>query len=190
MRLELTPRSTFGAATIIGLAMAVVLALPGTAALVSQSAPAEPQSYYLALGDSIAYGFKPNKPGAGPSALAGYVDPFAVRLRKLSPNIQVVNYGCPGESTVTFSKGGCPWLAEGRKLHDAFRGSQLDAALSFLRGSPRAGQSDHPDALGQRPGSAVARKARAHRKRSRRSRPASARSFGGFGQPRRALRSS
>ena len=95
-----------------------------------------PQGYYLALGDSIAYGLNPTKPGARPSTVAGYVAPFAARLRKLSPAIQVVNYGCPGESTVTFNKGGCPWLAEGRKLHDSFGRSQLEAALSFLRAHP------------------------------------------------------
>lgn len=63
----------------------------------------------------------------------GYVDVFAARLRALAPGIRVVNYGCPGESTVTFTKGGCPWLAEGKRLHDGFRGSQIDAALAFLR---------------------------------------------------------
>ena len=98
-----------------------------------------PQSYYLSLGDSMAYGFQPNKakPGARPSDFdTGYVDVFAARLRKLSPNIQVVNYGCPGESTITFTRGGCDGLADGVKLHDAFRGSQLKAALSFLRAHP------------------------------------------------------
>jgi lysophospholipase L1-like esterase len=34
---------------------------------------------------------------------------------------------------VTFTRGRCPALAEGIKLHDPFRGSQLKAALSFLR---------------------------------------------------------
>lgn len=120
--------------SLVGSAAAVVLALPGAAAVTSQHAP---QSYYLALGDSIAYGFQADKPGARPSAIdTGYVDVFAARLRKLSPNIVVVNYGCPGESTVTFTRGGCPWLAEGRKLHDPFRGSQLEAARSFLRAHP------------------------------------------------------
>jgi len=95
-----------------------------------------PQSYYLALGDSIAYGFQPDK-GTRPSAFrTGYVDLFGARLRKLSPKIQVVNFGCPGESTVTFTRGRCPTLAEGVKLHDPFRGSQLGAALSFLRAHP------------------------------------------------------
>jgi lysophospholipase L1-like esterase len=94
-----------------------------------------PQSYYLALGDSMAYGFQPTKkPGARPSAFStGYVDVFAARLRKLFPKIHIVNYGCPGESTVTFTRGGCPAFADGFKLHDAFRGPQLKAAQSFLR---------------------------------------------------------
>jgi lysophospholipase L1-like esterase len=125
----------FGAATVSGLAAAVVLALAGTAAVASQ---ASPQSHYLALGDSMTYGYQPTKPpSAGPSAFdTGYVDVLAARLRKLSPQIQVVNYGCPGESSVTFTRGGCPSLADGVKLHDPFRGPQLKAALSFLKAHP------------------------------------------------------
>jgi lysophospholipase L1-like esterase len=119
----------------VGLGLAVMLALAGCAAGASSPRPMyqPPQSYYLALGDSIAYGIQPGK-GPRPSAYdTGYVDVFAARLRKLAPRIQVVNYGCPGESTVTFTRGGCPWLADGMKLHNAFRGSQLSAARSFLR---------------------------------------------------------
>jgi len=93
-----------------------------------------PQSYYLALGDSMAYGFQPTKAKAPPAAVdTGYVDLFASRLRKLSPKLEVVNYGCPGESAQTFVRGGCDWLEHGGKLHDRFRGPQLKAALSFLR---------------------------------------------------------
>jgi lysophospholipase L1-like esterase len=125
---------------LFAIAVALVLSLPGAAALAKSAGPGPvyqpPQSYYLALGDSITYGVQPTKakPGALPSDFdTGYVDVFAARLRKLAPKIQVVNYGCPGETTVTFSRGGCPALADGVKLHDAFRGSQLKAALSFLR---------------------------------------------------------
>jgi lysophospholipase L1-like esterase len=121
---------TFRATTISLLTMAVVLALSGTAASGGQKGP---QSYYLALGDSIAYGYQPGKGGRPGAFDTGYVDPFAARLRKLAPKLTVVNYGCPGESSVTFSRGGCPWLCEGQKLHDPFRGAQLKAALSFLR---------------------------------------------------------
>jgi lysophospholipase L1-like esterase len=112
------------------LAVAVVLALAGTATGRGQEGP---QSYYLALGDSIAYGFDPGKRARPSTADTGYVALFAARLRRLSPKIAVVNYGCPGESSVTFSRGGCPWIREGGKLHDSFRGAQLTAALSFLR---------------------------------------------------------
>src|SRR5919204_5304145 len=146
MRFELRPmsmqRPRSNRRPLVGAAMVVLTvalaALPGTAAVVSRSPRPVyqlPRSYYLALGDSIAFGFQPTKnPGARPSAVnTGYVDLFAARLRKLSPKIQVVNYGCPGESTVTFTRGGCDWLKGGGKLHDAFRGPQLKAAVSFLR---------------------------------------------------------
>jgi lysophospholipase L1-like esterase len=62
----------------------------------------------------------------------GFVDLFAARLQERNPKLEVVNYACPGESTVTFVLGGCPWLAEGRKLHRPFRGAQGQAALAFL----------------------------------------------------------
>jgi lysophospholipase L1-like esterase len=115
-------------------------ALSGSAAAVNQSSQPvyqAPQKFYLALGDSMAYGFQPTKakPGARPSDFkTGYVDVFAARLRKLSPTIDVVNYGCAGESTVTFARGG--WNCDGFKLHNAHRGPQLKAATSYLRAHP------------------------------------------------------
>ena len=123
------------------LAGTVLLCLMLTLATLVASArgTTAPQSYYLALGDSIAYGIQPTKtkPDARPSDFhTGYVDVVAARLRKLSPGLQVVNYGCPGESTMTFSRGGCPAFADRIKLHDAFLGSQLDAALAFLHAHP------------------------------------------------------
>jgi lysophospholipase L1-like esterase len=118
-------------------ALWLVVAAATLAAGATASTSSAPQRYYLALGDSIAYGFQPDSAGAPPAAIrGGYVDVFAARLRRLSPDLEVVNYGCPGESTVTFVRGGCPWLADGRKLHDPFRRSQLDAALAFLRTHP------------------------------------------------------
>jgi lysophospholipase L1-like esterase len=112
--------------------------VPLTFAGTAQSA-SSPQSYYLALGDSIAYGFQPAKQKAGlpPSGFnSGYVDVFAARLRTVAPKIRVVNYGCPGESTKTFINGGCPGRGDVKGLHDVFKGSQLDAALAFLRAHP------------------------------------------------------
>jgi lysophospholipase L1-like esterase len=119
-------------ALVAGVVVAgAILGFSGEALSVHQA----PKSYYLALGDSIAYGLQPNKydQGLPPSGYrTGYVDVFAKRLRQISPKIRVVNYSCPGESTVSFVRGGCPWLAEGRKLHDPFRGTQMKAALAFI----------------------------------------------------------
>jgi len=144
-RARSTRRPLFGAAValLLGLAIPAVLALPGAgrSGTSQRTVYQPPQSYYLALGDSITYGFQPTKAKAGapPSAFhTGFVDVFAARLRKLAPGIQVVNYGCPGESTVTFARGGCPASTDGIELHDPFRGSQQKAALSFLRAHPGA----------------------------------------------------
>jgi len=116
---------------VLGLVLLTALAASAASGPVYQA----PQAYYLALGDSIAYGFQPNKPKAAPPSAfdSGYVDLFAARLRKLSPTIQVVNYGCPGESTRTFAAGGCEGRGDVKALHDSFKGAQLDAALAFLR---------------------------------------------------------
>ncbi len=97
-----------------------------------------PQSYYLALGDSITYGFQPGHPKSTPPSKfnTGYVDAFAARLRTIAPKIRVVNYGCPGESTTTFINGGCSGRRDVKGLHDAFKGEQLDAAVAFLRAHP------------------------------------------------------
>jgi lysophospholipase L1-like esterase len=127
-----------GVITLV-LVLGMLLGWGGTGGKETASAATPPEGYYLALGDSITYGIQPTKVKAGARATAfrtGYVDVFAKRLRKISPGIQVVNYGCPGESTVTFVRGGCPAFADKIELHDAFRGSQLAAALAFLRAHP------------------------------------------------------
>ena len=136
-RLRPTRRPLFGAALLLLILGSALLAACGDDDG-NKTASATPQDYYLALGDSIAFGYQPGKAdNAPPTAFdSGYVDLLAAQLRKLAPKIQAVNYGCPGESTVTFTKGGCPWLGQGLKLHDAFRGSQLKAAESFLRAHP------------------------------------------------------
>ena len=135
-RLRRTRRPVFVTVLILGLALAGVLAFSARAT--SGVKQATPRSYYLALGDSIAYGFQPGKPRTAPPSSfdTGYVDVFAARLRKLSPSLRVVNYGCPGESTRTFVAGGCGGRRDVKALHDAFKGAQLDAALSFLRAHP------------------------------------------------------
>ena len=98
-----------------------------------------PKHYYLALGDSHTYGFQSWKfeTGLTPASFnTGYVDVFAARLRAIRPDIDVVNYGCPGESTTSFITGPCLFNALGLPLHDDFGASQLEAATAFLAAHP------------------------------------------------------
>lgn len=98
-----------------------------------------PKTYYLALGDSFSFGYQVTRLTTPPDPVAfdhGFVDRFGVYLRQIAPAITTINYGCPGESTVTFIQGGCPWTAQGDPLHDTFAGTQLDAAVGFLRAHP------------------------------------------------------
>jgi lysophospholipase L1-like esterase len=116
---------------IVALVMLVVV--PTAAAEPPKFNP--PKSYYLALGDSIAYGYQASKRLAGlpPSGFnTGYVDVFAARLRTIQPSIKVVNYSCVGESTRTFITGPCLGNTLGLALHDDWTGTQLDAAIAFL----------------------------------------------------------
>lgn len=102
-----------------------------------------PKQYYLALGDSLAFGYQQAKfvqlaqhPPVDPAAFStGYVDDFTQMLRMIQPTIQTVNYGCPGETTTRFlSSAGCPTYPFA--LHNGYTTSQMDAALAFLRTHP------------------------------------------------------
>jgi lysophospholipase L1-like esterase len=101
-----------------------------------------PKQYYLALGDSLAFGSQQVKfiahfPSEPPSAFnTGYVDDLAVMLRGIRPDIQTVNFGCPGETSITFINGGCPYTSRGFSLHNSYSGPQLSAALAFLQEHP------------------------------------------------------
>lgn len=106
---------------------------------------------YLAVGDSLAYGMQVGKLKAEIAAGTvsagsfdtGYVDVFAAHLRTHSPAVNVVNLGCPGESTASFIAGPCGYATTGKPfgtaplpLHTAYQGSQLDAALDYLHEHP------------------------------------------------------
>ena len=97
-----------------------------------------PKRFYLALGDSLAFGFQFDKFNANfpfePASLfaTGYADALAGMLREIRPGITTVNYGCTGETSFTFIQGGCIYTAAGFPLHDPYDGSQLSAALQFL----------------------------------------------------------
>lgn len=114
-----------------------------TAAPLSVASPAPrfapPGQYYLGLGDSLAFGyqqarFDANLPSESPASFnTGYVDDFSSLLAGIRPAIQTINDSCPGETSSTFLTGGCQYTSAGFALHNSYAGSQMDAALSFLK---------------------------------------------------------
>jgi len=106
--------------------------------------PGRPSSY-LALGDSLAFGYSQAKfesllPTEPPSAYdTGYVDDFAHLLKLGNPKLEVINDGCPGETTESFIKGPCEYQLA-FPLHHPYVGgptsSQLSDALAYLQANP------------------------------------------------------
>src|SRR5256885_10345280 len=60
-------------------------------------------------------------------------------LKGINPAIETVNLGCPDETTSSFMAGGCPYTAAGLRLHRAYGGAPLDAAISLLKAPPGEG---------------------------------------------------
>jgi lysophospholipase L1-like esterase len=132
----------------LGRPLALIVALIALAALApapSAGASRPHGTTYLALGDSLAFGYSRAKfnellPSEPASAYdTGYVDDFGHVLRLFQPGVQTINDGCPGETTDSFIKGPCEYgLAF--PLHHAYSGgplsSQLSDALNVLSTHP------------------------------------------------------
>src|SRR5438046_7208932 len=100
----------------------------------------QPKHYYLALGDSLAFGYQQAKFNAEAAAggvdattfNTGYVDDFGAKLRAVKHPTRTVNFGCPGETTASYFSA-CAWHAVGGlPLHDTYAGAQESAALAFI----------------------------------------------------------
>lgn len=83
-----------------------------------------PKKYYLALGDSLAFGYQPDGDYAH-----GYAEDFFASLREDGTHV-LANMGCPGETSATMIQGNCPYPTL-RKY--PYAGAQLDAAVAFLQ---------------------------------------------------------
>ena len=124
-----------------GVASLALLLATSTSANAAQFNP--PKHYYLALGDSAAFGaqlgkfFQELATGTyDPASFnTGYVDDFAAHMRAIDPGLVTVNLGCPAETTGTFMAT-CPFKAFGLPLHTNYAGSQEAAALAFLHAHP------------------------------------------------------
>ncbi len=82
-----------------------------------------PKTYYLAIGDSLAFGYQPDLDWAH-----GYSTTFFNDL-KLHRGKDYVNFACPGETTKTMIYGGCPFPVLRKHL---YVGAQLSAVVDYL----------------------------------------------------------
>lgn len=117
---------------------ALAMAAMGGVGAAPAFAGAHARGTYLALGDSLAFGYSQARfealaPEGDPAAGfdTGYVDDFAAYLRNFQQHLQVVNDGCPGETTDSMIEGPCAYgLAY--PLHHPYSGSQLADALAVI----------------------------------------------------------
>ncbi|MGE5335028.1 MAG: SGNH/GDSL hydrolase family protein [Nitrososphaerota archaeon] len=116
--------------TVAVLSVVLVAALAGMDLLIlSRNNPVQAFSphYYMALGDSLSFGFQPNL-----DFTSGFVDDIFNDLHQANVT-GVTNYACAGETTATMINGGCV----GRFAHHgSYTGPQLQAAIDFLK-NPR-----------------------------------------------------
>jgi lysophospholipase L1-like esterase len=129
----------------------------GALAFTAPAGAAQVGNTYLALGDSLAYGyhaaqFKHELESKGyvePETFdEGYVNDFGAALKLVNPKLQIIDDGCPGETTETFINGsGIPGYCAGGPtgtpfpyafLHHSYTPytSQLADALAILKENP------------------------------------------------------
>jgi len=127
----------------IGTALACALALvPLAPASAHNAPPARSHDTYLALGDSVPFGYNPLlvTPGVKPRVFVGYPELLAKGSR---PKVKVTNASCPGETSTSLITGvrpdhGCQNYREYiGALHTKYAGSQLAYAKKYLADNPR-----------------------------------------------------
>ncbi len=86
-----------------------------------------PKKYFLALGNSLAFGFQPNLNWDD-----GYNDVFFHDLKSHGAQ-QLINMACPGETSSTFINGGCPYAILKKYIYFT---PQLQAGVNFIKRHP------------------------------------------------------
>jgi lysophospholipase L1-like esterase len=122
-------------ARLFALLSAVLLfgaaAVPASASNLSQGLS------YLALGDSVPFGFNPLVDPSNVNNFTGYPEIVAQRL-----HLKDVNATCPGEATggflsLTGTDNVCRPYRSAFPLHVSYSTSQIDYAMAYLRSHPR-----------------------------------------------------
>ena len=126
------------AGSVLAGVLALVTAVPATAG--GHDNDRAPR--YLALGDSLAFGYNPLlvRPGVNPHRFVGYPE-LAARL--FGSDVKVANASCTGETSTSLITGtrpdnGCQDYREFiGALHQSYLGSQLQYAEDFVAANPR-----------------------------------------------------
>jgi len=110
----------------IGLAILAIPAVAGN----------ESNYRYLALGDSVAFGYNPTVTNLVPESFVGYPELVADALH-MATSKKEVNASCPGQSSSSFLYGGpdigCEPFRAAVGLHTAYSGTQMNFAISQLQ---------------------------------------------------------
>lgn len=112
-------------------------ALQAQPALGSALAASNRPQEYLALGNSIAFGFNPLLSSRNADNFIGYPTPVAAALKEI-----LTNASCPGETSSHFislagTDNGCGTYRQNFPLHVAYRTTQLAFADGFLQSHPK-----------------------------------------------------
>jgi len=121
---------------VFGIGVATLAA--AAALLLGGGSQAAPGHSYLALGDSVTFGFitQAGFEYGNPENFVGFPEYGGDVLR-----LQTVNASCPGETTASFLSAtgvdnGCRSFRSQAPLHVAYTGTQLDYATTFLTEHP------------------------------------------------------
>jgi lysophospholipase L1-like esterase len=116
-----------GALLSAATAMGLMAVLSGPS-IATADDPSNAVHYYLALGDSLAFGYQPNG-----DFDHGYADQLYAALQANNPTLQLVKLGCGGQTTSGMIYGGVPYEGRGaRYVCDYPHGTQLAEAVAFL----------------------------------------------------------
>jgi len=126
----------------VGSVMAGLLAAGSAIPVAAVSASNSNPNNYLALGDSVPFGYDPLlvQPGVSPNAFIGYPQLASELFR---PRLKVFNAACPGETSTSLISGtrpdnGCQNYRQFvGALHVSYSGSQLGYAESYVAANPR-----------------------------------------------------
>ena len=117
-------------------------ALTRTVPVVSPSTPVTRGSGYVALGDSVAFGYQEPQVLPAPNyrsarTFPGYPEQIGTAL-----HLRVANFSCPGETSASLINASAPSngcenaYRKAFPLHIRYTGSQLPAAVNYLRAHP------------------------------------------------------